>query len=125
VSYIRNGLDAEYNSLFKKVNGMAEPISSETLYSRLLDTEAHLASQKAQRNQKEQYQLMANTAACGNNSGGKQYTHGGHQGNRGGNHHNNGKGSHLGNPIPATPIKISSVIFVKTRTYCPSLLENI
>jgi hypothetical protein len=49
VSYILNGLDAEYNSLMEHVNGMAHLISPKMLYSRLLDTEARLASQKAQR----------------------------------------------------------------------------
>jgi hypothetical protein len=38
VSYILNGLDADYNSLIEQVNGMTEPISPEALYSRLLDT---------------------------------------------------------------------------------------
>jgi hypothetical protein len=43
ISYILNGLDGDYNSLIEKVNGMTEPISPETLYSRLLDgTEACL-----------------------------------------------------------------------------------
>jgi hypothetical protein len=55
VSYILNGLDAEYNSLMEHVNGMADLISPKMLYSRLLDTEARLASQKAQRGQKEHY----------------------------------------------------------------------
>jgi hypothetical protein len=40
VSYIINGLDADYKSLIELVNGMTEMISSKTLYSRLLDTEA-------------------------------------------------------------------------------------
>jgi hypothetical protein len=44
ISYILNGLDADYNLLIEHVNGMTEPISPETFYSRLLDTEAHLAS---------------------------------------------------------------------------------
>jgi hypothetical protein len=74
---------------------MTGPISPETLYSRLLDTEVRLASQKAQRDQREQYQLMANVAAHGNNGGGKQYTRGGHQGNHGG--HSRGGGC-TGNP---------------------------
>jgi hypothetical protein len=67
---------------------LIEPISPKTLYSSLLDTEACLASQRAQRDQKEQYQLMVNAAVCGNTSGGKQYTRGGHQGNCGGNPRN-------------------------------------
>jgi hypothetical protein len=33
VSYILNGLDADYNSLIEQVNGMTETISPETLYS--------------------------------------------------------------------------------------------
>jgi hypothetical protein len=48
VSYILNGLDVDYNSLIEQVNGMTEMISPETLYSRLLDTEARVASQKMQ-----------------------------------------------------------------------------
>jgi hypothetical protein len=40
ISYIINGLDADYNSLIEQVNGMTETINPETLYSRLLDTEA-------------------------------------------------------------------------------------
>jgi hypothetical protein len=95
VSYIINGLDADYNSLIEQVNGMAGPTSPETLYSHLLDTEVRLASQKVQRDQREQYQLMANVAAHGNNGGGKQYTRGGHQGNHGG--HSRGGGC-TGNP---------------------------
>jgi hypothetical protein len=47
VSYILNGLDAEYNSLIEHVNGMTNPISPKTLYAHLLDTEAHLVAQKA------------------------------------------------------------------------------
>jgi hypothetical protein len=39
-SYILNGLDVDYNLLIEQVNGMTETISPETLYSRLLDTEA-------------------------------------------------------------------------------------
>jgi hypothetical protein len=39
VSYILNGLDADYNSLIEQVNEMTEMISPETLYSWLLDTE--------------------------------------------------------------------------------------
>jgi hypothetical protein len=39
VSYILNGLDADYNSPIQQVNGMAAPISPEMLYSCLLDTE--------------------------------------------------------------------------------------
>jgi hypothetical protein len=39
VSYILNGLDADYNSLIEQVNEMTETISPETLYSQLLDTE--------------------------------------------------------------------------------------
>jgi hypothetical protein len=38
VSYILNGLDADYNSLIEHVNGMNDLISPETHYSRLLDT---------------------------------------------------------------------------------------
>jgi hypothetical protein len=39
ISYILNGLDADYNSLIEQVNGMMETISPRTLYSWLLDTE--------------------------------------------------------------------------------------
>jgi hypothetical protein len=98
VSYILNGLDADYNSLIEQVNGMTEPTSPETLYSRLLDTEARLASEKAQRDQREQYQLMANVVACGNSGGDKQYTRGGHQGNRGGHSRGGGHTGNLNNP---------------------------
>jgi hypothetical protein len=49
VSYIMNGLDADYNSLIEQVNGMTKPISPETLYSCLLGTEVHLIMQKARR----------------------------------------------------------------------------
>jgi hypothetical protein len=84
VSYILNGLGVDYNSLIEQVNGMTEPISLETFYSCLLDTEARLVSQKAQRDQREQYQLMANYIVHGNNDGGKQYTRGGHQSNHDG-----------------------------------------
>jgi hypothetical protein len=37
ISYILNGLDADYNSLIEHVNGMVVPISPETLYSHLSD----------------------------------------------------------------------------------------
>jgi hypothetical protein len=46
ISYILNGLDADYNSLIEHVNGMTDSISPETLYSCMLDTEARLAAQK-------------------------------------------------------------------------------
>jgi hypothetical protein len=46
VSYILNGLDADYTSLIEHANRMTETISPETLYSRLLDTEARVAAQK-------------------------------------------------------------------------------
>jgi hypothetical protein len=39
ISYILNGLDADYNSLIEQVNGMMETISPRTLYSWFLDTE--------------------------------------------------------------------------------------
>jgi hypothetical protein len=42
VSYIPNGLDADYNSLIEQGNGTTEPISPEALYSHLLDIEARL-----------------------------------------------------------------------------------
>jgi hypothetical protein len=80
VSYILNGFDANYNSFIEHVNGMTNPINPETLYAHLLDTEAHLVAQKAQRDQKEQYHMLANTAARGGNGGNKQHTRGGHQG---------------------------------------------
>jgi hypothetical protein len=62
VSYILNGLDVDYNSLIEHVNGMTEPFGLESIYARLLDTEAHLASQKAQ-DQMDQYHMLANEAA--------------------------------------------------------------
>jgi hypothetical protein len=45
VSHILNGLDTEYNLLIEHVNGMTDTTSLDVLYSRLLDTEAHLALQ--------------------------------------------------------------------------------
>jgi hypothetical protein len=54
ISYILNGLDADYNSLVEHVNGMTHSIRHETLYLHMLDTEARLAAQKAQREHKEQ-----------------------------------------------------------------------
>jgi hypothetical protein len=68
ISYILNSLDADYNSLIEQVNGMTEMISPETLYSRLLDTKAQVASQKMQR---EQYHMVANAAARGGSGGGR------------------------------------------------------
>jgi hypothetical protein len=53
ISYILNGLDADYNSLIEHVNGMVVPISPETLYSHLLNTKVCLISQTAQRDQKD------------------------------------------------------------------------
>jgi hypothetical protein len=66
VSYILNGLDADYNSLVEHVNGMTNSIIPETLYSCMLDTAHH--------EYKEQYQLVANVAARsgGGGSGNKQ-----------------------------------------------------
>jgi hypothetical protein len=98
VSYILNGMDADYNSLIEHVNGMIDPISPETLYVRLLDTEVCLAVQKAQRDQKEQYHMLANAAARGGNGGNKQQTRGGHQGFHGGPGRNNGGNGHPGYP---------------------------
>jgi uncharacterized membrane protein YgcG len=100
VSYILNGLDVDYNSLIEQVNGMTEMISLETLYSRLLDTEARVASQKMQW---EQYHMVANAAARGGSGGNRQANHGGYHGNRsdgGGSNSNcnNGGGGHRGNP---------------------------
>jgi hypothetical protein len=71
VSYILNGLDADYNSLIEHANGMTDPISPETLYACLLDTEARLVVQKAQRDQKEQYYILTNADARGGNGGNK------------------------------------------------------
>jgi hypothetical protein len=42
VSYIPNGLNADYNSLIEQGNGTTEPISPEALYYCLLDIEACL-----------------------------------------------------------------------------------
>jgi Na+/H+ antiporter NhaB len=76
ISYILNSLDADYNSLIEQVNGMVEVISLEELYSCLLDTEARLVAQKAQREQKEQYHMLANAIARGSNNNSKQQHHG-------------------------------------------------
>jgi hypothetical protein len=70
---------------------MTTPISSETLYSRLLDIEAWLASQKALQKQKEQYHMLANAVVRGGGTGNKQQSRGmvdnrGPQGNQGGLH---------------------------------------
>jgi hypothetical protein len=101
ISYILNGLDADYNSLIEHVNSMTEPISPETLYSRLLDTEAHLASQKAmQYEQKGPYQLMANVVTRGGHDGNMQVSRGNsshNNNNRGGFGRGNG-GGHSSNP---------------------------
>jgi hypothetical protein len=100
ISYIINGLDADYNSLIEQVNGMTETINPETLYSRLLDTEARVASQKMQR---EQYHMVANAAAQGGSGGNRQANHGGYHGNRNGgggsnSNRNNGSGGCPDNP---------------------------
>jgi RNA processing factor Prp31 len=76
ISYILNSLDADYNSLIEQVNGMVEVISPEELYSCLLDTKARLVAQKAQREQKEQYHMLANAIARGSNNNSKQQHHG-------------------------------------------------
>jgi Na+/H+ antiporter NhaB len=76
ISYILNSLDADYNSLIEQLNGMVEVISPEELYSCLLDTEARLVAQKAQREQKEQYHMLANAIARGSNNNSKQQHHG-------------------------------------------------
>jgi hypothetical protein len=98
ISNIFNGLDADYNSLIEQVNGMTETISSETLYSRLLDTEARVVSQKMER---EQYHMVANATARGGGGGNRQANHGGYHGNCSGgsnSNRNNGGGGHPGNP---------------------------
>jgi hypothetical protein len=100
ISYIINGLDADYNSLIEQVNGMTEMINPETLYSRLLDTEARVASQKIQW---EQYHMVANAAARGGGGGNRQANHGGYHGNRSGgggsnSNRNNGSGGCPDNP---------------------------
>jgi hypothetical protein len=100
VSYILNGLDADYNSLIEQVNGMTKTISPETLYSRLLDTEARVASQKMQR---EQYHMVANAAARGGGGRNRQANRGGYHDNRSGggrsnSNRNNGGGGHPDNP---------------------------
>jgi hypothetical protein len=100
VSYILNGLDADYNSLIEQVNGMMETISPETLYSRLLDTKARVVSQKMQR---EQYHMVANAAARGSGGGNRQANCGGYHSNRSGggssnSNRNNGGGGHPANP---------------------------
>jgi hypothetical protein len=91
-------LDADNNSLIEHVNGVTDPISPETLYAHLLNTEACLATQKAQKNQKEQYHMLAYAATCSGNGGNKQQTRGGHQRGRGGPVCNNGGNGHPGNP---------------------------
>jgi hypothetical protein len=50
VLYILNCLDEDYNSLIEQINGTTEPINPEDLYSRLLDTEVRLASQRHNEN---------------------------------------------------------------------------
>jgi hypothetical protein len=65
-------LDADNNSLIEHVNGMTDPISPETLYAHLLDTEARLMMQKAQKNQKEQYHMLAYAATHSGDGGNKQ-----------------------------------------------------
>jgi hypothetical protein len=97
MSYILNGLDADYNSLIEHVNGMPKSISPENLYVRLLDTEARLASQKAQI-QKDQYHMLANATAHSGSNGNKQQCRGSHQGNHGGQSRNNGGNGRSGNP---------------------------
>jgi hypothetical protein len=103
MSYILNGLDADYNSLIELVNMMVDPISPEILYSSLLDMEVRLASQKAQWEQKDPYQMMANTTTHGGNDnkqhrddGGNKNNNRGYLSNRGGFCRNNG-GSWSGN----------------------------
>jgi hypothetical protein len=100
VSYILNGLDADYSSLIEQVNGMTKTISLETLYSQLLDTKARVASQKMQR---EQYHMVDNAAARGGGGRNRQANRSGYHGNRtsgGGSNsnHNNGGGGRPGNP---------------------------
>lgn len=87
VSHILNGLDAEYNPLVEQVTGMADSINLDELYARLLSTEARLESQKET---KESFQMVANTAARGRGGSFKQENRGrcdggrGNQGDRGG-----------------------------------------
>jgi hypothetical protein len=100
VSYILNGLDADYNSLIEQVNGLTKTISPETLYSRLLDTEARVVSQKMQR---EQYHMVANAAARGGSDENRQANHGGYHGNRSGGGGSNSNRNNGGGGRPANP----------------------
>jgi hypothetical protein len=59
VSYIFNGIYEDYNSLIEQINVMTEPINIETLYSRLLDTEACLVSVIPNSYTKTKYSLYA------------------------------------------------------------------
>jgi hypothetical protein len=82
---------------------MTAPISPEMLYLHLLDTEAWLASQKAQWRKKEQYHMLVNVVVHGGSNSNKQQNCGpgdnhDNQGNHSGPSHNNGGGGHLGNP---------------------------
>jgi hypothetical protein len=99
VSYILNGLDVDYNSLIEQVNGMTKTISQETLYSRLLDTEERVASQKMQR---EQYHMVANAAARGGGGGNRQVNCGGYHGNRCGDGGSNSNRNNDGGVVLAT-----------------------
>jgi hypothetical protein len=98
VPYILNGLDEDYNSLIEQINGMTEPISPETLYSCLLDTEVCLASQKVQQEQKVPYSMMVHVVARGNNNSDSKLHRSGFQNHRGGGRSNGGSGH--GNPNP-------------------------
>jgi hypothetical protein len=85
MSYIHNGLDVEYNPSVEQVTGMSDSISLDELYTRLLSTEARLESQN--KDAKELFQMVANTAARGRGGGFKQENRGrgdGGRGNQGG-----------------------------------------
>jgi hypothetical protein len=84
--------------LIEQVNGMSDPISLETLYSHLLDTEARLVAQKAQYEQKEQYRMLDSAVARGGGGNDKQQNCGGFQGHRGGGCSGGRSGGNPNNP---------------------------
>lgn len=98
VSHILNGLDAEYNPLVEQVTSMTAPMSLDDFYARLLSTEARLESQK---DVKESFQMVANSAARGRGGRGRsRFDSGrGYPGGRNGSGRGNlGRGGNPNNP---------------------------
>jgi hypothetical protein len=68
-SYILNGLDKDYDSYFEAVNHRDNPMTSRDLYSRLLNTEQHIASRRSIEGHYEVYHNTSSANAASHGGG--------------------------------------------------------